>query len=235
MRMTDMGIERFSAFIDSLRTDDPQDFPKDILQVGDYAQKLGGDILWLDNLNLDDRLATARALNEIVEKIGLSSAERDTGFWVWCSAYLFDRLCKRSKGGRFAPGEIAIWVPQPDNWRRYYRHYLASIWRVYLAHRNNEKELIGLLNGPVNIPGELWAQLAAYQLLITNASMIDVVYCLYWDKEKNIRKPGSGGNSPRRLVQVLKQFERTWDFFAMSGEQIVALLPREFDRFKEVQ
>ena len=232
MRMTDLGIERFVDFIDSLRTDAPQAFPKDILQVGEFATKLGGETSWLDELDLDDRLATARALNEIINKIGLSSAERDTGFWVWCSAYLFDRLCKR-KGGKFDPGEIVTWVPQPDNWQRYYRHYLASIWRVYLAHRDNEKELVALLNGPVNIPGELWAQLASRQSRITNASIIDLAYRLYWDKEKNTRKRGSGGESPRRLAQVLKQFDRTWDFFAMTGEQLIELLPREFDRFKE--
>lgn len=232
MRMTEQGKIRFMTFLDSQKTDQPQAFPQDLLTPSEFAEAIGGNAALLDALNLDDKLATAKALNEIVTDLELTSAERDWGFWTWCSAYLFVRLCKRS-GGRFTPGEMPIWVAEPDNWQRYYRHYLASIWRVYAAHRDKEGELVALLNGPVNTPGELWAQIAASQTLITNPSMIDAVHHLYWDKENRARKRGAGGNSPRRLTRVLKQFERTYDFVAMTGNQIIELLPSEFDRFKE--
>jgi hypothetical protein len=32
---------------------------------------------------------------------------------------------------------------------------------------------------------------------------------------------------------VLQQFERTFDMHVMTGQQIVALLPREFERWKQ--
>lgn len=234
MRMTEQGKLRFMTFLDSQKTDLPQAFPPELLTPSELAETIGGSAAMLDGLNLDDRLATARALNEIVIDLGLTSAERDWGFWTWCSAYLFSRLCKKT-GGKFTPGEMPIWVAEPDNWQRYYRHYLASIWRVYVAHREKEDELIVLLNGPVNTPGELWAQIAATQTLITNPSMIDAVHHLYWDKENQARKRGAGGESPRRLTKVLRQFERTYDFVAMTGNQIVELLPSEFERFKELK
>lgn len=232
MRMTDQGKLRFLEFLDSQRSDQPQPFPRDLLESSRFAEPIGASVSMLDVLDLNDRLATAKALNEIVMALGLTSAERDWGFWTWCSAYLFDRLCKK-EGGKYKPGEVPIWVAEPDNWQRYYRHYLASVWRVYVAHRQKEDELVVLLNGPVNTPGELWGQIAANQTLITNPSMIDAIHHLYWDKSKKTRKTGAGGNSPRRLTKVLRQFERTYDFVAMSGDQIVGLLPSEFDRFKE--
>lgn len=234
MRMTEQGKLRFMTFLDSQKTDQPQVFPQELLKPSEFAEVIGGNTTMLDDLALDDKLATARALNEIVTNLELTSAERDWGFWTWCSAYLFDRLCKKKPGGNYSPGEMPIWVAEPDNWQRYYRHYLASIWRVYVAHREKEDELVVLLNGPVNTPGELWAQIAATQTLITNPSMIDAVHFLYWDKENRTRKRGAGGESPRRLTRVLKQFERTYDFVAMSGVQIVELLPTEFDRFKDL-
>lgn len=232
MRMTELGKLRFMSFLDSQKTDQPQAFPQEMLTSSEFVEAIGGNTAKLDDLNLEDSLATARSLNEIVTNLELTSAERDWGFWTWCSAYLFDRLCKKS-GGKYKPGEMPIWVAEPDNWQRYYRHYLASIWRVYVAHREKEDELVVLLNGPVNTPGELWAQIAATQTLITNPSMIDTIYYLYWDKDAQTRKRGAGGKSPRRLTRVLRQFERTYDFMAMSGEQIIGLLPSEFDRFKE--
>jgi hypothetical protein len=232
MRMTDQGKLRFLAFLDSQKTGQPKAFPQELL-TSDFAEVIGGDTAMLDGLQLDDKLATARELNGIVNALELSSAERDWGFWTWCSAYLFDRLCKKS-GGYYTPGETAIWIAEPDNWQRYYRHYLASIWRVYAAHREKEGGLVVLLNGPVNTPGELWGQIAATQTLITNPSMIDAVHHLFWDKKRRARKRGSGGGSARRLTKVLRQFELTYDFVAMTGDQIVGLLPSEFDRFKEL-
>ena len=234
-RMTETGRLRFTQFLDSLRTDQPLKFPVDLLTPSEFATPIGGETKWLDELNLDDSLQTAKGLDQIVSQLELKSAERDWGFWTWCSAYLFERLCKRDSSNRYKPGELAIWIAEPQNWKRYYRHYLASIWQVYSAHRELEEKLVVLLTGPVNTPGELWAQIAATQTLITNESMIDAIYHLFWDKQNQCRKRGAGGTSPRRLTQVLKQFERTYDFFSMSGDQIVSMLPSEFEKFKEVE
>lgn len=232
-RLTGSGVEKFIQYLDSLKTENPLKFPEEIMFPSKYAVEIGGHAGWLDALDLADRLKAAEGLDEIVCKLGLQSAERDKGFWTWCSAYLFDRLCK-CKNGTQKPGELAVWIAEPDNWKRYYRHYLASIWQVYALHRNIENQLVVLLNGPVNIPGELWGQIAANQKLITNRSMIGAIYQLFWDEKNNKRKIGSGGDASRRLSQVLKQFERTYDFYAMRSDDLVRLLPREFDRFKEI-
>lgn len=234
LRMTEKGKVRFINFLDSIKAGETAGVPEDLLLPSEYAEVIGGNTGWLDRLDLGNSLEVAKDLDQIVSRLKLASAERDWGFWSWCSAYLFERLCKRDNTGKLKPGEMSIWIAEPYNWKRYYRHYLASIWQVYAAHRDKEEELIVLLNGSVNTPGELWAQIAATQTLITNKSMIDAVHHLYWDKANLCRKRGAGGNSPRRLTTVLKQFERTFDFFAMSGDQIVNLLPAEFDRFKEL-
>lgn len=233
MRMTEQGKHLFMAFLDRFEADQSVTLPQDLLTPSIYAEVIGGDTAMLDSLDLDDKLATARGLHQIVTELGLTSAERDWGFWTWCSAYLFYRLCKR-KEGQYSRGEIQIWIAEPENWKRYYRHYLAAIWRVYISHRGKEEKLVVLLYGPVNTPGELWGQIAAIQSLITNPSMIDALYHLYWDKQNKKRKFGAGGGSSRRLSRVLKQFARTYDFVAMTAEQIVDLLPPEFDRFKEL-
>lgn len=94
---------------------------------------------------------------------------------------------------------------------------------------NNQNELTVLLSEDVNTLGERWGQIAATQTLITNPSLIDAIYHLYWDKEHHKRKHGAGGESPRRLTTVLKQFARTYDFVAMDGQQIVEFLQSLID------
>lgn len=232
-RFNKKGIEKFAESLDLLKTGAPVTSISQLLNDPELTESIGGECSWLDSLDLNHKLATAKNLDKIVTKLELVSVERDLGFWTWLSAYLFEKLSKKHKNGDYKPGEQAIWICDYDNYQRYYRHYLASIWRVYRTHSNREELLKVILNGPVNTPGELWGQIAASQQLITNPSMLEAIYILYWDKSNNKRKHGAGGESPRRLTQVLKQFDKTWDFFSMSGEQIVELLPSEFDRFKE--
>lgn len=231
-RFTDLGLDEFTKFLYSTKSGSNQEFPKHILNGHEYVENIGGDSAWLDGLSLDDSLEAAKGLDDIVTQLDISTAQKDSMFWTWCSAYLFERLCNKNKAGGFKTGEMPIWILEPNNWQRYYRHYLASIWQVYSAHKKKDIELQVLLGRPVNTPGELWAQIAATKSLIINSTIIDAVYHLYWDEEGSCRKRGSGGESPRRLTQVLKQFSCTYDFFSMSGGQLVGMLPSEFNRFK---
>lgn len=232
MRLNREGINKFSEFILSQKSDSPQDFPQDLLVEGDYAQEIGGSALDLDTLNVSDRMQAARCLNEIVEGLGLVHAERDAGFWTWCSAYLYNRLRK----GKRKVGDTAVWVLMPDKHDRYYRHYLASIWFVYSIYADSESVLEPLFVGrPVNTPGEVFEQLASRQERIANKTILQVLSSLYWDRNKQALKRGAGGKSKgsaRRLAQVLKQYNRTYDLFALTGEQLFSMLPVEFDKFR---
>lgn len=226
------GIRTFSAYVDDLRAGRTAALPARLLFDDNYSVELGSDISKLDALNLEEKYEAATAIHEIVKELGLKSAERETGFWTWCSAYLFDRLCKKKTGGVPAPGESAIWIPQPDEYKRYYRHYLAGIWRVYSSQEQLGTKLKVLLTGPVNTPGELWAQIAANQDIVANSNLLEMIHDLYWDPENETRKYGASGESPRRLVKVINQLAKNWDFQSMAAKQILGMLPSEFDRFK---
>jgi hypothetical protein len=58
---------------------------------------------------------------------------------------------------------------------------------------------------------------------------------MYLDASNNQPKRGAGGKGPgsaRRLADVLNQFDVTWDLYSMSYEEVLAMLPGEFDRFR---
>lgn len=81
---------------------------------------------------------------------------------------------------------------------------------------------------------ELEAQIAAYQELVTNPSVVELTTRLYYDPKTATTKAGAGGKgpgSPRRLVTVLNQFDLTWDLYAATADELVKLLSGEFKRF----
>ena len=63
------------------------------------------------------------------------------------------------------------------------------------------------------------------------------IYLLYFDEERGRPKVGAAVKTKkpgtlRRFVDVIRQFDLTYDFYSMTGQEILALLPAEFDRFR---
>ena len=67
----------------------------------------------------------------------------------------------------------------------------------------------------------------------TNKSIIEAAKILYWDAEKKRPKRGSSPQEHkpgtlRRFVDVLQQFELTYDLYSINAEELITLLPNEF-------
>jgi hypothetical protein len=78
-------------------------------------------------------------------------------------------------------------------------------------------------------------QIASRQELVTNSAVVTIATRLYVDTSTNSPKRGAGGKSrgaPRRLADILNQFDVTWDLYYMSAEDLLGMLPEEFDRFR---
>ena len=93
----------------------------------------------------------------------------------------------------------------------------------------------GLLFTPVTSPGEIAEQFGANPTLIRRASTVEAITKLYIDPGTGKAKRGAasrGKGSARRLVKVLKQFDRTYYREDMDSDAIISLLPDEFDRFR---
>lgn len=77
--------------------------------------------------------------------------------------------------------------------------------------------------------------------VISNRSLIEAVDRLYFDPaSEEGGRPKRGAltrtrpGNVRRLVAVSDQFDLTYDMYAMSCQQILDLLPAEFDKWRAV-
>jgi len=233
-RLNDRGLERFGEFLDSQRTDSPQPSREEILADPGTSEAVEPETE-IQLRTLGTRFQAGEYLHQVLSDAGIPDLERDKGLWAWLGLFYFEELCPADGRGRRNPGERARWIPAVSDFRKYYRHLLAGPYRIYRAHRDNPSRALALLCGPLHQPGDIVEQLASRQELVTNNAVMEVATTLYIDATTGQPKRGARGRGPgsaRRLADVLNQFDVTWDLYAMRAQDLLAMLPREFDRFR---
>ncbi len=164
----------------------------------------------------------------------ITDIERDRGLWTWLALAWVDVLAPAEDDGTRRLKDRARWVAVVDDYRKYYRHLLAGPYRIYRAHKDDPERAMAVLATVVERPGEVVEQFASRQEMITNPNLMSAITSLYYDPATGRLKSGAGGKahgSARRLVDVLQQFDVTWDIYGMEPDEILDLLPGEFHRF----
>lgn len=154
------------------------------------------------------------------------------GLWGWLAFACRDVVYPKQKDGRRKLGEFWRWFPsEAGDYQKGQRHLIRM---PVLLKSSFGEDAEHLLIGNPSVPGELREQLTSQQDMF-HSSFQRVARLLYLEPSKAKLKRGAGGKgggSPRRLAQVRKQLDVTWDLFALSHEQLLEKLPKEFDRFR---
>jgi hypothetical protein len=183
---------------------------------------------------VENRLELAGILHKSINANGkLRKLQSDQGMWSWLAAAWMPALFENSpRAARI--GEQARWILDLQK-TRYYRHLLAGPYFIYNHHLQNPEKALSILGGSAIIPGELVGQIAASSDIAFSVGA-EVATILYVDLKTGKAKKGSGGagpGSPRRLTAAyLNQIDLTVDYRGMSAEQVLNILPKEFDKFK---
>ena len=232
-RLKEAGIKRMEIYLDILSTETSSPHHEELLTDPAFSDAVSD--IEIDHKEFRNKYSIASYLHDLFTKADLTDVIMNKGLWCWLSLYYFEQLCPRERGGRYKPGARARWIPEVFNFQRYYRHLLAGPYRIFYFHLDKPERAMALLCGEICKQGDLIEQLASRQELITNRSLIETVTNLYFDPETGSNKRGAGGKgggSPRRLAEVIDQFNLTWDLYSMTPTEFMQLLPTEFDRFK---
>lgn len=157
----------------------------------------------------------------------------DAGTWSWLSLHLFDVLCPQREGKRTVR-EDARYLLEAGDYRKAHRHLLAGPFLLLRAHIGEPEAVMGLLATKPDAPGEVYEQLAARKYTVTSRAVVQVATRLYFDPSTGRLRRGAGGSSggsPRRLSEVLQQFDLTYDLQNIPADRLLSLLPKEFARF----
>ena len=156
----------------------------------------------------------------------------DAGLWTWLAVFFREQLFAK---GVNKLGKNSRWVSSTE-YNLFYRHLLAGPYYIYNAHKDNPSRALVVLCTPLAAPGDIVEQFASRQDIVRFPSLMEVTTKLFYDPSTGRPKVGAAnkdtGGTARRFVDVLKQFDLTFDFYGMTSDQILELLPTEFDRYK---
>lgn len=235
-RLTQDGIVKFNEYLDLLEREPTRLVPIYLLEEPGSSEVFG-NLTNIEKRTFGSRYAAAEYLDDILTKTGVTGIGRDVGLGAWLTLFFFDELCPPNKSGERELRERSAYIPDPQNYRRYYRHLLFGSLLIFRAHRDAPKRAMAFLCKPLPIIDDIVGQLAASQEIISNPAIVELATQLYFDPTSGTTKRGAGGKgggSPRRLVDILGQFNVTWDLYAMSLKEFWTVLPKEFDRFRPV-
>lgn len=228
-RLNAKGIEEFRGFLQRIRDGEEfRDSPA-ILFIDDYSQPLPRPVE-IAQRRFANKFEAAEYLAGILADV--PTASDDAGLWSWLALFYFDQVSPVGAEGKRRPREDYHYIPSDEGWHRG-RHLLAGPYKLYTMHGRNARLL---LHPPVHQHGAFLYDLAFRRDLITNRGLIEAIDLLYWDVKRNRPRRGATtvtrpGNL-RRLIAVIQQLDFNYDLYGMRAEEILRMLPSEFDAWR---
>jgi hypothetical protein len=234
-KFTDEGIEQFRRYLAELREGATSPPPFHLLNDPVTSQPVNDEIQ-IENREFATRLKLARYLDDALAEIESDSIETDVYLWSWLSLFYFDQVCPTEENGIRKPGRDYRHIPE-TGYRYGHRHLLGGSYLVYTIYGLGERLSKLLLSTPLPIESKVHHELATRQSFITNIGIVEAAHILYYDEKAD--KPKRGvivkKNKPGtlyRFIDIIQQLDLNYDLYSMTGEEVLQLLPAEFNQWK---
>jgi hypothetical protein len=229
--LNEKGIQIFREYLAELRIGLMRRAPVELLEDPGYTAKMKGG-LEVEKLTFHSKLDMVKYLFEKFQNLPSSQIDQNIGLWSWLSLYYFDQVCPANTAGKRDPGQDCRHILDLD-FRRYYRHLLNGPYNIFRFH--GERAPL-LLSGPLNKPSKFYEELSSRQGFVTNKGVIEAANFLYYDPHRKGPKSGAGGITRKsgtllRFIDVVQQLDLNYDLYSMTGAEVLALLPSEFDEW----
>lgn len=176
----------------------------------------------------------------------LTSSDSDN-FWAWVAAVYFDQLSAETKRSR-KPKKPEHYVVTRHGHRGslHYRQGPRTAFEMVYVHGDYAKVCLCV---PMGEFGDMAEQLTSRFKIARDTGYFRAAAALYLREESLVHGAASRTRHPRkrkprerrgqggagRLAKAFNWLTLTYDTAAMASEEILAVLPREFDRFKPVR
>lgn len=231
--LTENGLREFQEYLTRARSGSAEEPPFGILWRAGLSTGAGVQAEIDPEREFADRLEFGMYLVDLLQ--GMPDEETDRGgLWTWLALYYFDTLCPEQNGARRALADHRYVLPVEtgaQDFRRYYRHLVATPFRLVRMHGPLAR---AFLKTPLPVHGDYAEQLAARQEIVSNQAVVEAADRLYYSEDGSGRlKVGAvDRNRPgnvRRLIAVMQQLDLTYDLYGMTADDILDLLPGEFE------
>ena len=228
-RLNSNGISQFERYLDELRNHDYAPPPHDLLDDQRFSEALPWDV-GIEDREFSIRYELGEYLVDRLRKCSQQEMSYDVGLWSWLALFYFDQLCPPENDGIRRPTENYTYILSRD-YRHYPRHALRT---TYIFVREYREKVRFMFSKGLHERGEIVEQLAARQYYISCQGVIETAQVLYDDPARRTFRrgaAGAGAGSVRRLTNLLEQLTLTHDLYQIRKEELLKILPSEFQRF----
>ena len=233
-KFTDEGIEQFRKYLAELREGATSPAPFHLLN-DPVTSKPVNDEIQIENREFATRLELAQYLDDALAEIESDSIETDVYLWSWLSLFYFNQVCPPQKDGTRKPGRDYRHILEPG-YPYGHNHLLAGAYLVYTVYSLNDDLSKLLLYTTPYIESGFHHQLAQRQSIITNKGLMEAAHLLYINNQEIKPKFGAIARNKAgtlyRFIDVIQQLDLNYDLYSMTGEEVLQLLPAEFNKWK---
>ena len=229
-RLNASGLEAFTKYLADVRSGTSDTAPLKLL----VDDRTSDELPWTIRLAAQDFSTRYELGKYLVKKLSQCDQRKishDLGLWSWLGLFYFDQLCPVISNKR-SLRENYTYILSRD-YRHQPRH---SIRTTYIFVRDYGYRARFMFSKPLNERGEIIEQLMARQELASCSGVVKAAYALYDDANRLTFKRGAAGRGKgcvARYITILQQFSCTYDLWSLSAKDIVAMLPPEFNRFRD--
>lgn len=231
--MLSEGENKFREYIQALRQN-PK-VPRPVLNEVPFSQEFSSPFFIDEARTFTTKMELAEHLDGCFRNGNIRREDilGKSGLWTWLAYIWFDQLAPVRNDGLRDIKEDAKYICSSD-YRDYYRHFIAGTYSIYSLHGRDNSRIF--LYSRVYEHNDFIEQFASRQFIISYPNIVEAITRLYLDADTNNPKRGAQSRNRkgniRRFVSIIQQFELTYDIYSMSGEQILNLLPDEFNDWR---
>jgi hypothetical protein len=238
---TKEGLEVFRSWLDRAENNvpkrrTPESPPTEILLDDRYCRSVG-----LSGPLLQRPFERKYDLGmEVCRALGRENAEKIINMpnvWAWLSLFFHETTFPQDKERRWFTGERSRHLIQTIQGRKQdqsHRHLVKSAVTNVLRFGEYAVVLMGTEIGQSKIEEQVMSR-KVDQPLAHHKEFVKTLYRLYWDAEADDLKSGARGEGPgsiMHMIDLLTQFDLTFDISSLEASDFMRLLPKDFDKFR---
>ena len=238
----EQGMQVFRTFLDryqegTMRVEDAEEIASSPRYSEIVEPRISIDIPRLCSKRELAALISTSFVDAGYSELPTRATAQNRGLWTWLAAASFHLIRSRAiRRGKPLLRDYSYYILF-DSGLRYYRHRVAGPTRIHWLFRDAPREARLFLNSEIDQVSEFEERLAVTMRYISNRELMKVADALYFDTKTFKQKRGAVSDANRRgvlrrFMTVIDQLDRTYDLYSMKADQILDLLPAEFEGWK---
>ena len=227
-----LGTAAFKTFLAECRNNPKTHLPRDLLEDDSLTRSLTAE-LSVEPTRFGPRKEAADYLTALLAPLPEDEVAQNAGLWTWLSLFFFDEVCPLRAGKRTVRNDYT-YVFEAKHSRHFYRHLLFIAW--YAARLAKPYDRL-FMTAPVSTLDQVTDRVMSRLFLTRIPCIFETLDRLYWDETRGRARAGivdqkivKPGDLRHRLPIRVRQLERTYDLFSLTGDQLLELLGKEFQQ-----